>query len=121
MLLARHGRTRLDDSRILEIGCGNGHWLREFVKWGARPENLTGVDLLPERVAQACRLSPPGMSFSSGSAAALDFADASFDIVFQADAIAGFVAVGAAGITPYHRKVTFFYPFDGDGQMPFWF
>lgn len=83
-LLGRHGRTRLDGSRILEIGCGNGHWLREFVKWGARPENLAGVDLLPDRIAQACRLSPPGISFRSGSAAELEFADASFDMVFQA-------------------------------------
>ena len=83
-VLKRHGMAPLTDKQILEIGCGNGHWLREFIKWGARPENLAGVDLLPERIAQACRLSPPGIHLRCGSAAELDFADASFDIVLQA-------------------------------------
>ena len=37
-LLRRHGFALLDTSKILEIGCGTGYWLREFIKWGARPE-----------------------------------------------------------------------------------
>jgi len=44
-------------AKILEVGCGAGFWLRQFVKWGARPENLFGVDVLPERIAMARRLS----------------------------------------------------------------
>ncbi|MGH7853817.1 MAG: class I SAM-dependent methyltransferase [Candidatus Binatia bacterium] len=59
-------------------------WLREFIKWGARPENLAGVDLLADRIAQACRLGPPGVVLACGNAAQLDFADGSFDIVLQA-------------------------------------
>jgi ubiquinone/menaquinone biosynthesis C-methylase UbiE len=82
--LERHGMAPLHARRILEIGCGNGHWLREFIKWGASPENLAGVDLLAERIAHACRLSPPGVALISGNAAQLDFADGSFDIVLQA-------------------------------------
>lgn len=82
--LKRHGMVALRSKQILEIGCGNGHWLREFIKWGASPENLFGVDLLADRIAQACRLSAPGIRFTSGNAAQLDFADESFDIVLQA-------------------------------------
>ena len=82
--LQRHGMAPLDSNQILEVGCGNGYWLREFIKWGARPENLAGIDLLPERIAQASRLSAPGVLLTRGRASQLDFADGSFDIVFQA-------------------------------------
>lgn len=82
--LDRLGMASLASINILEVGCGNGHWLREFIKWGARPENLTGVDLLPERITQARLFSPRGLRLSEGNAAQLDFPDGSFDIVFQA-------------------------------------
>lgn len=83
-LLARHGMAPLQSKNVLEIGCGNGFWLREFIKWGATPENLAGVDLLPERIEQARRLSPAGVAFTQGDATRLRFPDASFDIVLQA-------------------------------------
>src|SRR4051794_2850998 len=57
-LLKRRGYAELADCRILEIGTGTGSWLREFIKWGARPENITGLDLLPARVAEAKHLCP---------------------------------------------------------------
>jgi ubiquinone/menaquinone biosynthesis C-methylase UbiE len=83
-VLRCHDMASLQSKKILEIGCGNGHWLREFVKWGANPENLAGVDLLAERINQARRLSPQGMVFQSANAARLGFADHTFDIVLQA-------------------------------------
>ena len=83
LALKRRGVTSLSSKQILEIGCGNGHWLREFIKWGAAPENIAGVDLLPERIALARKLSPPGISLAHGNAAHLKFPSASFDIVFQ--------------------------------------
>src|SRR5439155_22449753 len=52
-LLRQHGFTFLDTYKILEIGCGTGYRLREFIKWGARPENITGGDLLSDRVTEA--------------------------------------------------------------------
>ncbi len=82
--LSRYGMAPLQAKRILEIGCGNAHWLREFIKWGASPDHLAGVDLLSERIAQARRLSPPGMALMSGNAAELEFPGDSFDIVLQA-------------------------------------
>jgi tRNA G46 methylase TrmB len=57
-LLLRHDCAPLDSKKILEIGCGSGDHLRDFVKWGARPENVTGVELLSDRVAEAVCLLP---------------------------------------------------------------
>lgn len=82
-LLTGAGMTDLGDARILEVGCGTGTWLRDFVRWGASPNNLFGIDLLSERVAQARLLCPAGTIIRQGSAAAVDLPDASFDIVLQ--------------------------------------
>lgn len=82
--LRLHGMTALHEKRILEIGCGNGHWLREFIKWGADPDHLTGVDLLADRVARARRLSPSGVTFAKASATRLDYPNDTFDLVLQA-------------------------------------
>lgn len=75
--------SHLDDKRILEIGCGQGQWLREFIKWGARPENMTGTDILPDRVSKAKQLCPPGVQILCNNAARLLFSNASFDLVYQ--------------------------------------
>lgn len=82
-ILKRHGLADLRDTRILEVGCGNGFWLREFVKWGAQPSNVTGVEMLPDRVEAATRLAPAGMTIMCGNAARLEVPPASFDIVLQ--------------------------------------
>lgn len=81
--LAAYGFASLEDARILEIGCGTGNWLRDFVRWGARPENICGVDLLPERIALARELSPPGITLACGNAAQLEMESGSFDLVLQ--------------------------------------
>lgn len=82
-LLQQRGYADLKTKNLLEIGCGGGHWLREFVKWGARPENVTGIDLLEDRVSEARRLCPPETKIECGSAAKLEFRDESFDLVLQ--------------------------------------
>jgi ubiquinone/menaquinone biosynthesis C-methylase UbiE len=79
-----HGIEPLHSRRILEIGCGNGHWLRQFIQWGARPEHLTGVDVLEARVDEARRLCPSQVRIDRANAAALNFPNGSFDLVFQA-------------------------------------
>jgi ubiquinone/menaquinone biosynthesis C-methylase UbiE len=84
--LTRHGVAPLHSKRILEIGCGHGHWLRELIKWGARPTNVTGVDLLADRLTQARRMNVAGVKLIRANAARLEFADGSFDIVLQATA-----------------------------------
>ena len=67
-VLFRHGWTALESKTVLEVGCGTGQWLRDFIKWGARPENVMGVDLLAERVSKARRLCPPSVRIQCASA-----------------------------------------------------
>jgi ubiquinone/menaquinone biosynthesis C-methylase UbiE len=83
-LLDRHGLIPLSGTRILEIGCGTGKWLRDLIAWGADPENVYGVELLPASVERARRLTAPAASIECGSAARLSFPDNSFDLVIQA-------------------------------------
>ncbi len=83
VLLSRCGFEELQFKTTLEVGCGTGHWLREFVKWGARPENVTGIDLLADRVSRARQLCPLGVRIHRASAAQLPFSSESFDIVLQ--------------------------------------
>src|SRR5437899_1643932 len=60
--LRRNGFDQLADKRILDIGCGEGYWLREFVKWGAQPSRMHGVELLEHRVLAGKRLGPEALS-----------------------------------------------------------
>jgi len=82
--LRRRGLAPLESRRILEVGCGSGYWLRQFIQWGARPGNVAGVDLIERRVAEARRLCPPDVEIQQADAANLSFAEKTFDLVFQA-------------------------------------
>ncbi|MBF6591392.1 MAG: class I SAM-dependent methyltransferase [Ktedonobacterales bacterium] len=72
----------LADRKILDVGCGRGHHLRRFLDYGAHPENLTGIDLLPERIQAACALNP-AIRWDLGSAHELPYPDGSFDLVMS--------------------------------------
>jgi len=82
-LLRRHDCENLAAKTILEVGCGTGQWLRDFIKWGARPENVTGIDLLAERVSRARQLCPPGVRIECASGGELPFSGGTFDLVLQ--------------------------------------
>lgn len=79
-LLRSNGFLPLTDRRILDVGCGSGKVLAGFTQWGAKPENLYGVDLLPDRI-EAARRAHPQIHFQQGNAEVLDFPDGSFDLV----------------------------------------
>ncbi|MFZ3099916.1 MAG: class I SAM-dependent methyltransferase [Minisyncoccales bacterium] len=82
-LLHRQGFRSLKKMKILEVGCGNGGWLRDFVQWGAHSENLYGIDLLKDRIEEAKKINP-NFNFLCANAEKLDFDDKSFDIVIVA-------------------------------------
>lgn len=81
--LRRSGVHALRDATVLEVGCGTGYWLRAMVQWGASPQRLVGVDLLPDRIAEALAACPRGVRLLTGSATSLPFADGTFDLVLQ--------------------------------------
>ena len=74
-VLSEKGCSQLENTKILEVGCGTGAWLRDFIRWGAPPENLTGVDLLPSRIAEARKLCPPEVTLKCQSSHDLKVAD----------------------------------------------
>lgn len=82
-LLSSRGIQTLRDMDLLEIGCGTGANLMEFLQLGALPERMVGNDLLPERLRQAQHVLPEAMRLLAGNAAELALEESSFDIVYQ--------------------------------------
>jgi ubiquinone/menaquinone biosynthesis C-methylase UbiE len=72
--------TNVEQLRVLEIGCGSGDVLLLLKELGATEENLHGVDLREDAIAQAqARL--PKASFKVANAESLDVEQGSFDMV----------------------------------------
>jgi ubiquinone/menaquinone biosynthesis C-methylase UbiE len=80
--LKQLGLTDLSRRKILDVGCGSGHFLREFIQYGAKPKNLYGIDLLEERIEKARELNP-NIDFRCGDASNLPYENNFFDIVMQ--------------------------------------
>ncbi len=80
--LQRRSLLPLNGRRALDIGCGDGFWLRFLLRLGAEPTNLSGIDLLENRVEQA-RLLAPTMDLRAGDATSLPYPNEAFDVVTQ--------------------------------------
>lgn len=83
-LFARLGFTNLAALRLLEVGSGTGSNLVECLLMGFMPENLSGIELLPERHAVARARLPGPVRLMQGDAVELAAAAGSVDIVLQA-------------------------------------
>jgi SAM-dependent methyltransferase len=80
-LFSRLGWADFSAHRVLEVGCGSGGNLLELLRLGFAPEHLSGIELLPERCAQAQRVLPPAVALKTGDALQLQLAPASQDVV----------------------------------------
>jgi ubiquinone/menaquinone biosynthesis C-methylase UbiE len=72
----------LSKKKVLDVGCGHGAVLSYFLREGVPQENLYGIDLLPQRIAEAKTLYS-GISFTCGNAERLPYPDKFFDIAIQ--------------------------------------
>lgn len=82
-LLRRQRWADLSEARIVEPGCGSGGNLLDFIRLGARPAHLRGIELMPERLAQARERLPAQVGLLEGDACDVPVASDSVDIVAQ--------------------------------------
>jgi SAM-dependent methyltransferase len=81
-LFARAGQHDLSSLHLLEVGCGAGGNLLELLRLGFAPQHLSGIELLPERVALARQVLPAALMLREGDALQAPVVAQSLDIVF---------------------------------------
>jgi SAM-dependent methyltransferase len=81
-LFAQAGLHDLSSLTLLEVGCGAGGNLLELLRLGFAPAHLNGVELLPERLAQARAVLPEAVALHNGDALAENLPAQSLDIVY---------------------------------------
>ena len=81
-LFRRHGIGPFGRLRLLEVGCGAGGNLLELLRLGFDPAHLTGIELLPERHAEARRVLPAALALHCGDATTFDAGAESQDLVY---------------------------------------
>ncbi len=69
-------------ARVLDVGCGNGADLVRLFHVGYRPENITAIDILPDRIREAKELYP-SVNFVVGDASNLNFDSNAFHLVVE--------------------------------------
>ena len=82
-LLSAAGIGDLAPLDVAEVGCGSGGNLLELLRLGCSPERLTGIELLPQRHAEARARLPAAATVWHGDALQAPLAPASQDIVLQ--------------------------------------
>jgi SAM-dependent methyltransferase len=79
-VMGKAGALSLDRKRVLDVGCGDGSVLRDMLRYGASPNDLHGIDLLPDRVERARALTP-GAHIDCADARHLPHETGEFDLV----------------------------------------
>ncbi|MDI9566725.1 MAG: class I SAM-dependent methyltransferase [Brevefilum fermentans] len=80
--LKEFGFQSLNQSKILEIGCGRGGVMLGFLRYGATASNLSGIDILLDRVVLA-KQTLPESKISCADGQFLPYESAQFDILLQ--------------------------------------
>jgi SAM-dependent methyltransferase len=74
--------TSLAGWRVLDVGCGDGRWLRRMVEFDARPEDVVGVDVSDVRF-EIGRLKNPLVRMIKTDGASIPFPNGSFELVTE--------------------------------------
>lgn len=72
----------LEGWKILDVGCGDGRWLRRMVEYDARPEDVMGIDISDVRF-EIARAKNEKVKLLKVDAPPYPFGEASFDLVTQ--------------------------------------
>ncbi len=81
-LIAKFGFQDLSEKYILEIGCGGGGVLVDFLRYGASQHRLSGIDILYDRLIVA-RDRLPGSILANSDGQFLPFNTETFDLALQ--------------------------------------
>ena len=84
----------VEHRKLLEIGCGSGVNLLQFLSFGFSPENLVGNELLEERIGVARKRLPAALALHGGDAVGLRLPHESFDVVFQSTVFTSILDAG---------------------------
>ena len=68
--------------RILDVGCGDGRWLRSLLELDAKPEDLIGIDVSDVRF-EIGRAKNPLINLMKTDGKTIPFEDEYFDLVTQ--------------------------------------
>jgi ubiquinone/menaquinone biosynthesis C-methylase UbiE len=93
-LLRRQGISDLPSQRLLDVGCGSGGELLRWISYGCQPDNCAGIDLMPDRVAQARGRLPAAVRIDQGDASRLPHESSTFDFVTQFTVISSILDAG---------------------------
>lgn len=81
--LSHYAQDELKSSHVLDIGCGDGRWLRKLTEWGALPEQLTGIDISKPMLESAESLSAPGIRFIHAFPDELPMEEGKFNLILM--------------------------------------
>ena len=76
-LIANFLSSETEGRKLLEIGCGTGHWSRFFSQLGFE---VTGLDISERMINTALEKGIPNVSFHMGDGHLLPFQDNTFDL-----------------------------------------
>lgn len=78
----RKSGIEITSARILDVGCGSGGSLISLLNLGVPINNLTGIELLAERVEEG-KNRIPSLELLVGDATNMQFDDSTFDMVLE--------------------------------------
>lgn len=81
-ILHRHGLNDLNNELILEMGCGKGGVLLDFIRLGANLHKLTGIDLNYDRLREGYAKLPLSL-FVNANGLYLPFPDKQYNFLLQ--------------------------------------
>lgn len=93
-LFRQQGISDLAQLHLLEVGCGTGGNLLEFLRMGCSPQHLAGIELLSDRYAQARHVLPAAVHLEQGDALLADVPLASQDVVLVSTVFSSLLDTG---------------------------